>query len=62
MRFEGPFSFGADQGRIMMAVCGLCNGKKTCRSCDGTGKMQGGKCPSCNGTKKCSSCFGTGRD
>jgi hypothetical protein len=47
---------------MSMAICGLCRGQKTCRSCDGKGTFSTGqRCPSCDGTKNYNACHGTGK-
>ncbi len=40
--------------------CTVCDGKGTCKRCNGTGKVQNQNCITCNGTGKCSVCAGEG--
>lgn len=42
--------------------CTLCGGKKTCISCDGSGKKGEDFCPSCDGDGKCKRCLGEGKE
>lgn len=40
--------------------CAVCNGKGSCTSCKGTGKISGSTCATCKGTGKCQTCNGNG--
>jgi len=40
--------------------CAVCDGKGSCKSCKGTGRISGDNCRSCKGTGKCPTCKGNG--
>lgn len=43
-----------------MKRCVICDGKGSCSSCKGTGRISGDACRSCKGTGKCNTCKGQG--
>ena len=40
--------------------CAVCDGKGSCKSCKGTGRISGDNCRSCKGSGKCPTCKGNG--
>ena len=40
--------------------CAVCDGKGSCKSCKGTGRISGDNCRSCKGSGKCTTCKGNG--
>jgi len=40
--------------------CAVCQGKGSCGSCKGTGRISGDKCSACNGSGRCRTCNGNG--
>jgi len=40
--------------------CAVCNGKGSCSSCNGTGRISGDMCRRCKGSGKCNTCGGNG--
>ena len=47
-----------DQGKFKR--CTTCDGKGSCSSCKGTGRISGDACRTCKGSGKCPSCGGDG--
>jgi DnaJ-class molecular chaperone len=46
----------------MSGICAVCDGKKKCKGCNGTGFKDGKMCVYCDGDKRCPRCHGKGID
>lgn len=46
----------------MSGTCAVCDGKKKCQGCGGSGIVKGKKCVYCDGDGRCPRCHGKGID
>ncbi len=57
-------SYGGDDTTISKQQewkrCAVCDGKGSCTSCKGTGRISGDNCRNCKGSGKCPTCKGNG--